>query len=610
MNRKILVADPDPIQLSIVDRELTEAGFEVFTANSGEEALEEFARVEPALTILEINLPDKLGTLVCHEMKTDPDLPGGLVLLVSAGIQEVTSVADASLRYHADFYLQKPFQVAHLVWKAKELMEGRKVGRLEPGGIPLPDDGSAAFTADPSIPSQAGELADLDPVTLLLSYYLHRRSGTLMLVDEDQVRQVVFQQGFPVAADSNVHGEEYGRLAVIHGTCEGGGMVRARGAWQNIDRHLGVVAVSMGMMGARDHFRTMRLHLERVLAGASQMERGQYFLEYGGVPDHYDGIALKQLPPFHIVKAVQEGWSDERCLELLVEWVTMVASDSAHFIIRELEDVPYHENVLGMFVKAACVGDLAAQGRITRGSGLLQTIVGLRACGALWVTGEIEPLRTVQPIAREVDLGFGRKPAPEPAAAEPPARPRPAPVKDAPIGRVRPKRLATGGRPAEEKVARSVQRAKKKPRPARGQPRRVSREELKATSGRASAEEHFERGAEAFGQGDYRRAIAAFDKAIAAQPGRATYHVVLAQSILLLDARDDAMLVRAVESLKRAIQVNPRKGDPYHLLGVALVELRRDSEAVFALRKALQLGTSHSKETKRMLAEIRTRATD
>ena len=168
MNRKILVVDPDPIQLSIVDRELTEAGFEVFTANSGEEALEEFARVEPALTILEINLPDKLGTLVCHEMKTDPDLPGGLVLLVSAGIQEVTSVADASLRYHADFYLQKPFQVAHLVWKAKELMEGRKVGRLEPGGIPLPDDGSAAFTADPSIPSQAGELADLDRVTLLL----------------------------------------------------------------------------------------------------------------------------------------------------------------------------------------------------------------------------------------------------------------------------------------------------------------------------------------------------------------------------------------------------------------------------------------------------------
>jgi len=138
----------------------------------------------------------------------------------------------------------------------------------------------------------------------------------------------------------------------------------------------------------------------------------------------------------------------------------------------------------------------------------------------------------------------------------------------------------------------------------------MSRDQLKVTSSRASAEEHFEKGAEAFGQGDYSRAIAAFEKAIAAQPGRATYHVFLAQSILLLDSRDDTMLVRAVESLKRAIQVNPRKGDPFHLLGVTLVELRRDSEAVFALRKALQLGTSHSKETKRMLAEIRTRATD
>lgn len=606
MNRKILVVDPDPIQLSVVDKELTEAGFEVFTAGTGEEALEEYVRIEPVLTILEINLPDRLGTLVCHEMKTDPDLPGGLVMLVSAGIQEVTSVADASLCYHADFYLQKPFQVAHLVWKARELMKGRIVGRVGPGGVPLPSGDSAAFTTDPTQASQSGDLAELDPATLLLSYYLHRRSGSLMLVDEDDVRQVVFQQGFPVAADSNVHGEEYGRLAVIHGTCEGGDMVRARGAWQNIERHLGVVAVSMGMMGARDHFRTMRLHLEQVLAGATSMAHGQYFLEYGAVPQHYDGIALKQLPPFFVMKAIQDGWDDERCLDILGEWVTMVASDTAHFIIRELEDVPYYENVLGMFVKATCVGDLAAQGRITRGSGLLQTVVGLRACGALWVTGEIEPLRTIEPIAREVDLGFGDQ---HPTSDRSESAARGGREIDLPIGRVIPRRVATGGRPAEEKATRRVERARAPMKPPRGQPRRIQRDQLKRTSSLQTAEELFEKGAEAFGRGNYSAAIAAFDKAIAAQPGRATYHVFLAQSILLLDSRDDPALVRAVESLKRAIQINPRKGDPYHLLGVALVELRRDSEAVFALRKALQLGTSHSKETRRLLAEIKTRKT-
>jgi DNA-binding response OmpR family regulator/tetratricopeptide (TPR) repeat protein len=620
MNRKILVVDPDPIQLNIVEKELTDAGFEVIGAENAEQALVRFAEHQPMLSIVEINLPDRPGTQLCQQLKTDPDLPGGLVVLVSAGVKDVTSVAEATLRFRSDFYLDKPFQVASLIWKSHELINGRLVGRVSPDGRPVPfGSGELAFTTDSAVASQRGFVVDVDPATLLMSFFLHRRSGSLLLISGDDVRQFVFQEGFPIAADSNVHGEEYGSLAVAIGTCEGGDMVRARGAWQSIDRHLGVIAVSMGLMGARDHFRTMRLHLESVISGALALRDGEYFLEYGAMPEHFDGVALAELPPHYAIEGIRARYDDAQCLRRLGLRSTMITSDAAHFIIRELDDVPYYENVLGMFTRPASVGQIMELGRVQLDDGLLQTILGLRTIGALWVTDDSPAvcLEDVEPetIARDVELNFSRKkkkrrkkkkvPATAAPATTTPATASPVTAGEASIGRVKPARRFAAGRPVKEKYRGEVSfDPLEMARRRKAQPRRMTREELAASPGEDTAEKRFERGAQLFGRADYSTAIGEFEAAIAMQPSRATYHVFLAQCILLLPKREPDHLYRAVECLKRAIQINPRKGDPFHLLGVALVELDRKDEATFALRKALQLGTSHRKETRRLLETI------
>ena len=603
MSRKILVVDPDPIQLNIVDKELSDAGYEVLRVANGESALEVFAEQSPMLSIIEVNLPDLPGTELCQRIKTDPDLPGGLVVLVSAGVKDVTSVADATLRFRSDFHLHKPFQVAHLIWKTNELVNGRVMGRVGADGLQMAaSEGDVPFTTDPRTASQHGELGDLDAATLILSFYLHRRSGSLLLVSGDSVRQIVFQEGFPVAADSNVHGEEYGNLAVATGTCEGGEMVRARGAWQNIDRHLGVIALSMGSMGARDHFRTMRAHVEAVLAGAMTLTAGDFYLEYGVLPEHFDGVSLAHLPPNYVMRGIREKYSDERCLDRLGETVTMVTADAAHFIIRELEQIAYYENVLGMFVRPTSVAMLIERGRVRRGDGLLQSILGLRTIGALWVTGDAERVRAAEPIARSVDLGFDGE------RGKKQRRDSGRDGASSPIGRVQPEARAVRPRPAQERGEPFVERAPRTPpKPSAGAPRRDNRDKLVAARRRISAEDHFEFGAERFGKGDYAGATQEFERAISSEPGRATYHIFLAQCLLLLDDRDDAMRIQAVEALKRAIQINPKKGDPFHLLGVALVELKRHDEAQFALRKALQLRTSHRKQSERLLEQIKRR---
>ena len=668
MNQKILVVDPDPIQRNILDMELSEAGFGVLLAEDGKTGLELFSDHSPMLSIVEVNLPDLPGTHVCDTMKTDPDLPGGLVTLVSAGVQDVTSVADATLRYHSDFYMVKPLQVERLVWKANEMVNGRLIGRVTPDGRQAEaEEGEQAFTTDPMIPVQNGDLAEMSPATLIFSFYVHRRSGSLVIADGSEVRQIVFFEGYPVAADSNVRGEEFGAFAVSIGTCEGSDMVRAKGAWQSIDRPLGVVCVSMGVITARDYYRTLEMYLENVIEGAIKVTKGEYFLEYGNPPTHFEGIGLPSLPPEYILRGIRSGYSDERCLSLLGgEHTSLMAAEGAHFIIRELEDVTYYENVLGSFSRSSRLVDLKANGMMRDGDGQLQTILGLRTIGALWVTGQAAMKSVAQPVARPVDLGFSktpvatsRKPAityPEPTpvarrstpvvppadktpvsrgARKPsqpavtfsdalstqesapvatpapllkPAQPMPVHGKAA-IARVVPRKKMVKAGAAQEKGTPVVDYGSApsaKPQARRLDVKRMKRAELEPQqpAPARTAEDHFEAGTELFGRGDYKAAVLEFEQAIAKQPGRPVYHVLVAQSILLMPERKEKQLLTAVENLKRAIQLDPRRGDPYYFLGVSLVALGRRQEAQFALRKAVQLRTSHGKEARRLLAEL------
>ena len=66
---KILVADDDNLFLQMISDILTEAGHEVIVTKSGRDALE-LAIVEPPdLVILDIILPELLGTEVTEELR-------------------------------------------------------------------------------------------------------------------------------------------------------------------------------------------------------------------------------------------------------------------------------------------------------------------------------------------------------------------------------------------------------------------------------------------------------------------------------------------------------------------------------------------------------------
>src|SRR6266498_5647561 len=90
-------------------RTLRLAGFEVYEAMTGEDALRLAHELKPQLVLLDVNLPDVSGIEVCRRMKTDPSTNSILVIQTSATFTEHRDRV-RGLEGGADAYLTEPIE--------------------------------------------------------------------------------------------------------------------------------------------------------------------------------------------------------------------------------------------------------------------------------------------------------------------------------------------------------------------------------------------------------------------------------------------------------------------------------------------------------------------
>ena len=102
-------------------RILLQAGFQVYEAGTGREALALIADKRPPLVILDVHLPDISGLEVCRQIKTDPELRNTMVLQLSASAVEVEDWRVA-LETGADTYLIDPVDPSVLIATVRALL--------------------------------------------------------------------------------------------------------------------------------------------------------------------------------------------------------------------------------------------------------------------------------------------------------------------------------------------------------------------------------------------------------------------------------------------------------------------------------------------------------
>lgn len=117
---KVLVVDDEPNIVLSLEFLMQQAGFEVVTAENGENALARVAEGAPDLVLLDISLPGISGFDVLERLRGDPIHRRLPIIMLTAHGREVER--EKGLALGADDYVTKPFSTQALVEKVKTLL--------------------------------------------------------------------------------------------------------------------------------------------------------------------------------------------------------------------------------------------------------------------------------------------------------------------------------------------------------------------------------------------------------------------------------------------------------------------------------------------------------
>jgi DNA-binding response OmpR family regulator len=128
MTEKILLVDDDPALLYAYARIMAAAGYEVLQAETGEEGLRASRERHPDLVLLDAALPDGDGVEICRRIKSDPDLAGIFVIMLSGRRVSADDQVEG-LEAGADGYLAKPIEQRALLAHIRALLRIKQTER-------------------------------------------------------------------------------------------------------------------------------------------------------------------------------------------------------------------------------------------------------------------------------------------------------------------------------------------------------------------------------------------------------------------------------------------------------------------------------------------------
>jgi len=116
-DKSVLVVDDDPNIRSLLDQELTEAGYLVRLAEDGRRALTLIREEKPGLVILDVMMPEMNGFDVAAVLKNDPATMHIPIIILS-----IVEDKERGFRLGVDRYLTKPIDTSSLFHEVDALL--------------------------------------------------------------------------------------------------------------------------------------------------------------------------------------------------------------------------------------------------------------------------------------------------------------------------------------------------------------------------------------------------------------------------------------------------------------------------------------------------------
>lgn len=197
MEYKVLLAEDERNLRNIVKTALSQNGFEVDTANNGEEAIMEVNKNVYDIIILDIMMPKIDGIEVCKYIRTKYDVP---VIFLTALNQEKDIVNGYEVG--ADEYVVKPVSMPILMAKINALIKRYKGLTIEKGVIRI---GELKIELARRLVTIENKIVNLAPKEYdLLIYFIENRN---QILSREQILNRIWgaeYEGYDRAVDTHI----------------------------------------------------------------------------------------------------------------------------------------------------------------------------------------------------------------------------------------------------------------------------------------------------------------------------------------------------------------------------------------------------------------------
>lgn len=151
MNEKILIVDDEQKVIDILHPFLEGEKFNVSTATTGPEALEQAEEFKPDLVLLDWMLPELSGIDVCRELRKTSNVA---IIMLTARTEETDRII--GLELGADDYVTKPFSLRELLARIRSVLRRLNPHTEEPellqrGDLVIDEASFRVFKSDEEI---------------------------------------------------------------------------------------------------------------------------------------------------------------------------------------------------------------------------------------------------------------------------------------------------------------------------------------------------------------------------------------------------------------------------------------------------------------------------
>lgn len=406
----ILIVDDNQELADLLGQVFQEAGYRTRVCYRGRAAREAIAAEPPAAAVVDILLPDVMGTEVAKDLRAK-EIPFVFATGVFKGLQHSR---DSTNRHGARAHFEKPFAAGALLQAIKEIVppaappapvrdddieveldidvevdEAPQISPIEMTGqvalagasvkavlegenfrleAPRPSQTLVRTGPLPIVPPRAklerGLLRDNLP-QLITAFWQLQETGELWLQRGKVKKAIWFEKGWPVFALSNLAADRFGTFLLRLGRISQAQLREATTRAAAEKRRTGDVLVSMGALQETERLYYVAQQVKAILYSLFAWTEGEYVRSFQARAAH-EPVRLGLHPAQLIARGIRKLYAPERLQRLLAPEDRLVVSREPAYRVEDAGLEPWEVRLLESCDGSRNVAELIALSRKPR----------------------------------------------------------------------------------------------------------------------------------------------------------------------------------------------------------------------------------------------------